>query len=60
MDTAVRPCGQDMGPSSYTRAQVAVENTVYHFDKRFDYRIPGSLRGKVLPGCRVLVPFAAG
>ena len=60
MDTAVRPCGQDMDPSSYTRAQVAVENTVYHFDKPFDYRIPEQLRGKVLPGCRVIVPFGAG
>ncbi|QNK42497.1 replication restart helicase PriA [Caproicibacter fermentans] len=38
-------------------AKVAVENTVYHFDKLFDYRIPTSLLSEAKEGCRVLVPF---
>ena len=41
-------------------AQVAVENTAYHFDKLFTYRIPSALRGKVQPGMRVSVPFGTG
>lgn len=40
-----------------TVAKVAVENTVYHFDKGFDYLVPADLLEKALPGCRVLVPF---
>ena len=41
-------------------AQIAVENTVYHFDKLFTYRVPTELRTKVEPGMRVSVPFGAG
>lgn len=41
-------------------AQVAVENTVYHFDKLFTYRVPEEIAGRVAPGMRVLVPFGAG
>lgn len=41
-------------------AQVAVENTVYHFDKLFTYLIPEGLNGKILPGVRVTVPFGSG
>ena len=41
-------------------AQIAVENTVYHFDKLFTYRVPTELRAKVEPGMRVSVPFGAG
>ncbi len=41
-------------------AQVAVENTIYHFDKLFTYRVPDSLREQVVPGVRVSVPFGAG
>lgn len=41
-------------------AGVAVENTVYHFDRVYDYSIPESLRKDALPGCRVLVPFGGG
>ena len=41
-------------------AQVAVENTVYHFDKLFTYLVPESLREKAVPGVRVTVPFGAG
>ena len=37
--------------------RVAVENTVYHFDKDFDYAVPASLAEKAVPGCRVQVPF---
>ena len=41
-------------------AQVAVEQTAYHFDKPFAYTIPTALEGRVFPGCRVLVPFGGG
>ena len=41
-------------------AKIAVENTVYHFDKQFDYLIPEGWEEQVRPGCRVLVPFGAG
>ena len=41
-------------------AKVAVENTIYHFDKLFIYRVPQLLREQVLPGVRVSVPFGAG
>lgn len=44
----------------FSAAKIAVENTAYHFDKLFDYRIPDRLRGTVLPGCRVMIPFGAG
>ena len=37
--------------------KVAVENTAYHFDRAFDYRVPDSLLSKAKEGCRVLVPF---
>lgn len=39
-------------------AQVAVENTVYHFDKLFTYLVPEGFN--VVPGVRVTVPFGAG
>lgn len=42
-----------------TVAKVAVENTVYHFDKAFNYRIPDSLLSKAKEGCRVLIPFGS-
>ena len=41
-------------------AQVAVENTVYQFDKLFTYAVPVSLQERVVPGVRVEVPFGAG
>lgn len=40
--------------------QVAVENTVYHFDRPFTYRVPEQLQKQALPGVRVAVPFGAG
>jgi primosomal protein N' (replication factor Y) len=38
-------------------AKIAVENSVYHFDKLFDYRIPKDLVENAQIGCRVVVPF---
>ncbi len=40
-------------------AGVAVENTVYHFDKIFDYVVPESL-SCIEAGCRVMIPFGRG
>lgn len=42
----------------FTALDVAIENTVYHFDKTFTYLAPED--SCVLPGCRVLVPFGRG
>lgn len=41
-------------------ARIAVENTVFSFDKAFDYIIPEKLTDKCVPGVRVLVPFGRG
>lgn len=41
-------------------AKVAVEKTVYSFDKEFDYSIPPSFASKCKVGVRVLVPFGRG
>ena len=41
-------------------AKVAVEGTVFSFDKEFDYVIPPELESKVHKGCRVTVPFGKG
>jgi primosomal protein N' (replication factor Y) len=38
-------------------AKIAVENSVYHFDKVFDYLIPDDLKEIAQTGCRVVVPF---
>ncbi len=38
-------------------AKVAVEGTVFSFDKEFDYIIPPELENIALKGCRVTVPF---
>lgn len=40
-------------------ALVAVENTLYHFDRAFSYRIPAAMQ-TLRPGCRVVVPFGRG
>lgn len=45
--------------SDFTVAKIAVENTVYHFDKAFDYFIPYELVACAKLGCRVMVPFGA-
>lgn len=39
---------------------VAVEKTVYRFDKPFDYSVPLELIDVCKPGCRVTVPFGRG
>ncbi len=36
---------------------VAVENTLYHFDKLYDYIIPENCRDHAQTGCRVMVNF---
>ena len=42
-------------------AEVAVENALFYFDKRFSYRVPQELREQVRRGVpRVLVPFGRG
>lgn len=41
-------------------AKVAVDNTVYHFDKAFDYLVPNELLSSAEPGRRVMVPFGTG
>lgn len=41
-------------------AQVAVEKTVYHFDRLFTYSVPPDLGENARPGMRVLVPFGQG
>lgn len=40
-------------------AKVAVEQTAFHFDKLYSYRVTSDLPGLVT-GCRVLVPFGKG
>ena len=41
-------------------AKIAVEKTVYSFDKTFDYLVPMELEAKAEAGKRVLVPFGRG
>ncbi len=43
-----------------TVAAVAISNTTYGYDKRYQYVIPTYLEGKVFVGARVLVPFGKG
>ncbi|MBQ9106975.1 MAG: primosomal protein N' [Clostridia bacterium] len=38
-------------------AAVAVENTVFHFDRPYDYLVPPELSDDCVPGVRVLVSF---
>ncbi|MBR2590780.1 MAG: primosomal protein N' [Clostridia bacterium] len=41
-------------------AAVALENTSYSFDKKYDYIVPSALQKRAFCGCRVLVPFGRG
>ena len=41
-------------------AKVAVENTVYSFDKEFSYKVPENLKSSCKAGVRVLIPFGRG
>ena len=45
---------------SFLVAKAAVEKTLYHFDKLFDYIVPNYLSSKLKAGERVLVPFGGG
>lgn len=46
--------------ANQTVVKVAIENTVYHFDRLFDYLVPDSLASCAQVGCRVMVPFGNG
>ena len=41
-------------------ATVAVSDVTYWVDRPYDYHVPDKLSGAVLPGTRVVVPFARG
>ena len=41
-------------------AKISLDNSVYHIDKLYDYRIPLTLVGKVKKGVRVTVGFGRG
>ncbi len=41
-------------------AKVAVARAVYSIDRPYDYLVPSQLEGRLIPGMRVLIPFAAG
>ncbi|MGN0462344.1 MAG: primosomal protein N' [Ruminococcus sp.] len=47
-----------MKNDNFLIAGIAVDKTVYHFDKIFSYKIPQDLN--ISPGQRVLVPFGRG
>ncbi|MGN0470102.1 MAG: primosomal protein N', partial [Acutalibacteraceae bacterium] len=41
-------------------AEVAVENTAYHFDKLYDYIVPTDSADFAKAGCRVMISFGRG
>ena len=41
-------------------AEVAVQNTAYHFDRLFGYLVPEPFAEDLRVGCRVMVPFGKG
>ena len=43
-----------------TAARIAVAAATYWVDRPFSYRVPASLRERVVPGVRVVVPFGSG
>ena len=43
--------------TEYLVGGIAVENTLYHFDKLYDYIIPESCQNHAQVGCRVMVNF---
>lgn len=47
-----------MKNDNFLIAGIAVDKTVYHFDKIFSYKIPQDLN--ISPGQRVLIPFGKG
>ena len=46
--------------SEATVAKIAVSAATYWLDKPYDYLIPTELRGRIVPGVRVTVPFSRG
>lgn len=46
--------------SEATVAKIAVSAATYWLDKPYDYLIPAELRGRIVPGVRVTVPFSRG
>lgn len=49
-----------MPESSFRIARVAIISSLPQLDRLFDYQIPEQLRGRVVPGIRVKVPFGRG
>ncbi len=45
---------------SFLVAGVAVDRTVYHFDKLYDYALPQSMWDSAKEGCRVMIRFGNG
>ena len=45
---------------SEAAARVAVAAATYWLDRSYTYLIPESMRGSVVPGVRVVVPFGKG
>ena len=43
-----------------TIAKIHLLDVPYHIDKQYEYFIPQHLRGKIIPGCFVIVPFGSG
>lgn len=50
--------GNEMGEEIF--ADIIIDISHEALDKVFQYRVPFSLRGQVVPGVRVCVPFGAG
>ncbi len=49
-----------MGETAGSIAVTAIINSTREFDREYDYLIPEDLKGKVVPGVRVAVPFGRG
>ncbi len=46
--------------TEYLVADIAVEKTLYHFDRLYSYIVPEELSDSAAPGCRALISFGAG
>lgn len=53
-----QPVDDRVGPVLLPVARVAVDVSLSHLDRPFDYRVPAGLDAEVVPGCRVRVRFA--
>src|SRR5689334_5692173 len=59
--TAARPAnrkGARQAAAELPVARVAVDMSLPHLDRPFDYLVPQELAGEAVPGCRVRVRFA--